>query len=191
MRIFNLGTAVIGMVLFVTASGANAAVTEQYNVDVTVTDDTTGNQITTTGTITTDGATGTLMKSDIQSINITIGTHTADVLSDFLYQGAALQAVGSNLVFNFGGSFRSIGIFSDDSQADFNLFSFGNISDDYPVAGASQSNNLGSSINFGTNGTILTSAVPEPSTWAMMILGFAGIGFMTYRRKSKPVLMAA
>jgi len=27
------------------------------------------------------------------------------------------------------------------------------------------------------------AAVPEPSTWAMMILGFAGIGFTTYRRK--------
>jgi hypothetical protein len=34
-------------------------------------------------------------------------------------------------------------------------------------------------------------AVPEPSTWAMMILGFAGIGFMAYRRKAKPALMAA
>jgi hypothetical protein len=33
-------------------------------------------------------------------------------------------------------------------------------------------------------GTItLTAAVPEPSTWAMMVLGFAGVGFMTYRRK--------
>jgi hypothetical protein len=37
---------------------------------------------------------------------------------------------------------------------------------------------------------VLTAAVPEPSTWAMMILGFAGIGFMAYRRKSKPALMA-
>jgi PEP-CTERM motif len=36
-----------------------------------------------------------------------------------------------------------------------------------------------------------TSAVPEPSTWAMMILGFVGVGFMAYRRKSKPALMAA
>jgi len=27
------------------------------------------------------------------------------------------------------------------------------------------------------------SAVPEPSTWAMLLLGFAGIGFMAYRRK--------
>jgi hypothetical protein len=35
------------------------------------------------------------------------------------------------------------------------------------------------------------AAVPEPSTWAMMILGFAGIGFMAYRRKSKSALMAA
>jgi PEP-CTERM motif len=35
------------------------------------------------------------------------------------------------------------------------------------------------------------NAVPEPSTWAMMILGFAGVGFMAYRRKSKPALMTA
>ena len=28
-------------------------------------------------------------------------------------------------------------------------------------------------------------AVPEPSTWAMMILGFAGIGFMAYRRRNQ------
>jgi hypothetical protein len=35
------------------------------------------------------------------------------------------------------------------------------------------------------------TAVPEPSTWAMMLLGFAGIGFMAYRRKSKAAFMAA
>ncbi len=29
------------------------------------------------------------------------------------------------------------------------------------------------------------AAVPEPSTWAMMILGFAGVGFMAYRRSRK------
>jgi PEP-CTERM motif len=40
--------------------------------------------------------------------------------------------------------------------------------------------------------TIPASAVPEPSTWAMMALGFAGIGFVAYRRKlTKPALMAA
>jgi hypothetical protein len=28
-------------------------------------------------------------------------------------------------------------------------------------------------------------AVPEPSTWAMMILGFAGVGFLAYRRRGQ------
>jgi hypothetical protein len=28
------------------------------------------------------------------------------------------------------------------------------------------------------------ATAPEPSTWAMMILGFMGVGFMAYRRKS-------
>jgi hypothetical protein len=29
----------------------------------------------------------------------------------------------------------------------------------------------------------IAAAVPEPSTWAMMILGFCGLGFIAYRRK--------
>lgn len=35
------------------------------------------------------------------------------------------------------------------------------------------------------SGTFAIAAVPEPSTWAMMLLGFAGVGFMTYRRRSQ------
>jgi hypothetical protein len=35
------------------------------------------------------------------------------------------------------------------------------------------------------------AGVPEPSTWALMILGFAGLGFMASRRKSKPVSITA
>jgi hypothetical protein len=38
--------------------------------------------------------------------------------------------------------------------------------------------------------TAVTPAVPEPTTWAMMLLGFVGIGFLAYRRKAKPALMA-
>jgi hypothetical protein len=45
--------------------------------------------------------------------------------------------------------------------------------------------------NTGNAGATLTAAVPEPSTWAMLILGFSGIGFMAYRRKSKPALLLA
>jgi hypothetical protein len=31
----------------------------------------------------------------------------------------------------------------------------------------------------------VASAVPEPSTWAMMILGFVGVGFLAYRRRGQ------
>jgi hypothetical protein len=34
------------------------------------------------------------------------------------------------------------------------------------------------------------SAVPEPSTWAMMLLGFAGLGFFGYRRTVKARIAA-
>jgi PEP-CTERM motif len=48
-----------------------------------------------------------------------------------------------------------------------------------------------SNISALVNGSIsVSSAVPEPSTWAMMILGFAGVGFLAYRRKNKHSGMA-
>jgi hypothetical protein len=37
----------------------------------------------------------------------------------------------------------------------------------------------------------LTGSVPELSTWAMMVFGFAGVGFMAYRQKPKLALIAA
>ena len=48
-----------------------------------------------------------------------------------------------------------------------------------------------SSLKLSTSGNIsdikqtrvdIASAVPEPSTWAMMVLGFAGVGFLAYRK---------
>jgi hypothetical protein len=40
--------------------------------------------------------------------------------------------------------------------------------------------------NFG-----VTSAVPEPGTWAMMLLGFGAIGFSMRRRRSVHLMQAA
>jgi hypothetical protein len=39
-------------------------------------------------------------------------------------------------------------------------------------------------IDFSPASLSMTSGVPEPSTWAMMILGFLGVGFVAYRRKN-------
>jgi hypothetical protein len=58
-----------------------------------------------------------------------------------------------------------------------------------------------SGINYGGYGVVVATAdaqldrvarggtvtVPEPSTWAMVILGFAGLGVAGYRRSRKPV----
>jgi len=37
----------------------------------------------------------------------------------------------------------------------------------------------------GNVAATFTPAVPEPATWAMMLLGFAGIGFLAYRRRNQ------
>jgi len=39
--------------------------------------------------------------------------------------------------------------------------------------------------DFVVDNVSLTAAVPEPATWAMMVLGFAGIGLLGYRRSQK------
>lgn len=39
--------------------------------------------------------------------------------------------------------------------------------------------------------SLVESDVPEPTTWAMLLVGFAGLGVMAYRRKSKQGVLAA
>ncbi len=47
--------------------------------------------------------------------------------------------------------------------------------------------------NSGFDSVVISTvgAVPEPSTWAMMIFGFAGVAFIAYRRKSRSAPMIA
>jgi PEP-CTERM motif len=51
-------------------------------------------------------------------------------------------------------------------------------------------NSTATAVGSNFDGTF-TTGVPEPSSWAMMLLGFAGIGLMAHRRNSKPKLSAA
>lgn len=64
---------------------------------------------------------------------------------------------------------------------------------DVPSAQLSHDNWSTSDNNFEARitGEALASPVPEPSTWAMMLLGFCGLGFLAYRRKAKDTLAAA
>lgn len=56
---------------------------------------------------------------------------------------------------------------------------------------AVSSDNLFDSISGGVTVTPITpGGVPEPSTWAMMLVGFVGIGFLGYRKTVKACLAA-
>jgi hypothetical protein len=63
-------------------------------------------------------------------------------------------------------------------------------------SGANGINNLGdivgvySSAPDGEFGGFLATPAPEPSTWVMMALGFAGLGCMSYRARGKALLRA-
>jgi hypothetical protein len=43
----------------------------------------------------------------------------------------------------------------------------------------------GTAISVGFTNTTILAAIPEPSTWAMMLLGFVGLGYAAVRRTSK------
>lgn len=45
--------------------------------------------------------------------------------------------------------------------------------------------------SYGGNITFIPSAVPEPGTWAMMLLGFGAIGFSMRRRQQRLIPQAA
>jgi hypothetical protein len=48
-------------------------------------------------------------------------------------------------------------------------------------------NGTGADLRF----TLVGSAVPEPSTWAMMLVGFTGLGFAGYRNVRRKIAIAA
>jgi hypothetical protein len=64
--------------------------------------------------------------------------------------------------------------------------SLGEVATVNPVTGVVETpllSGLGSGAPHGLD--FIPFAVPEPSTWAMMLLGFAGLGFMGYRASAK------
>jgi hypothetical protein len=60
-------------------------------------------------------------------------------------------------------------------------FGFDNIQSNFPTGTTYAEKNQNQALWSITP----TAAVPEPSTWAMVLLGFAGVGFMAYRRSRK------
>jgi hypothetical protein len=76
----------------------------------------------------------------------------------------------------------------------FSSNSFIGFTDNVPITSLTftDDNSGGDMFDFISITTGFAGAVPEPSTWAMLLIGFAGIGFMAYRRKQNgPALRLA
>jgi PEP-CTERM motif len=184
----------LGAVMAATASQAGASPIT-YNVT-----DTAGS-LSYTGTITTDGNTGILGKADISSWSLTIhGFVTPEILtpadSVIVINGISLlSATSTNLAWIHNDNIGNVesDFFFETPRASFTNAEIGYeqttgynpvvffISTQNPTGGSTQTVDLGTSDVFGT--AVVTASVPEPSTWAMMLLGFAGIGFIAYRRR--------
>jgi hypothetical protein len=118
------------------------------------------------GSWTVDSATGSL-SGTFNGVQLS-GTITS-INTDFLGDDELIFPSTSSLVDGHGIAFN----LSDGQRVD--------IAND-GVAGGFYT--VESDNTIGTATLTLTAAVPEASTWAMMILGFFGVGFMAYRRKS-------
>jgi hypothetical protein len=81
---------------------------------------------------------------------------------------------------SLGTTFSGSG-FNFSNQANQDFASFGVLSlDGETIKQVTISSNVGFK---EVKQIVFSSAVPEPSTWAMMVLGFLGVGFMAYRRR--------
>ena len=104
---------------------------------------------------------------------LTTSADATVVLSSFDTTGKTLTNMGwtpVSFLFTATGSTETL-TFQSTTTADF-----GNR--DYPTA-------FGPALD-----NVSVTAVPEPSTWAMMILGFLGLGVLAYRRKEPTLRLA-
>jgi hypothetical protein len=137
-------------------------------------------------------------------------TFTADAVVDAKNGFASIDAVGNgNAVYHSLTVSVPIGyIFTDlvfDTLKNDTLTVTGSNGGVYTASGLSSG--LNEFLSLAINGTSFTSltltstdgfsqikqfeisgvaAIPEAATWAMIILGFMGVGFMAYRRKGQP-----
>jgi Ice-binding-like/PEP-CTERM motif len=136
-------------------------------------------QLTGTLTLNTQGNPNALFVFQIGS-TLTTASNSSVVIFKGGQDGNVFWQVGSSATLGTGTAFEG-NILAD---ASITLTTDATILDGRALA-------RNGAVTLDTNAVTIPPAIPEPSTWAMMILGFAGLGFMAYRRKAKPVLMAA
>jgi hypothetical protein len=135
------------------------------------------------------------------------GPGTGFVLPFYSGQNINDPATAQLLMFvdlNVGNDSNRASIDSGDAKVDFDVSGLlgGDILSFNAYAWAFSADVADSSINWtnrlstnltdpGQSGFSITAAVPEPATWAMITLGFAGIGCVAYRRRHQSMALPA
>ncbi len=158
------------------------------------------------GSITTDGTLGTLSQTNIIDWSLTVNDNSKQYsllgplsgnTSGLVLGGTDLSATPTSLLFDF--SDTNLGVLSfflDHISPRLDVIiwwltyngSNGSCGSQTCIRITDYSElmeNYGSGSIFGDTPIATVAATPEPSTWAMMLIGFAGIGFMAYRRNRK------
>ena len=121
-----------------------------------------------------NGAITAVWSDEKPAANTPYGTFTNGIASTMDQGGLSGHGESNNNTFELQFTLTGAKI-TDFTQNNLGYFFAADVSNSFGDTGA-----VASALNLRPT---LQSAVPEPGTWAMMILGFAGVGFMGYRRK--------
>jgi hypothetical protein len=149
--------------------------------------------VSATGTFTTNAANDMIV---FGSGTFSIGAITSQ-FSTLFPATSDTEGLSSDNVFNIDSTFGVL--FEGTTNPNFfvNIFaptgeSLGSGKHDAWLSATVNGQYLNGSLGFSSvcgncvaDGNLTISAVPEPSTWAMMILGFASVGFMAYRQRRR------
>jgi hypothetical protein len=175
--------------------GVCSAATIIYNVNQTI------GAGSVTGTIQTDGATGVLAAADITGWNLQLNGvgasfNLTNATSGVFVSGSDVTATATDLFFNYSGGDNGYllfeVIFGSGSHYTCNATSNGVCAQGASVVPQLFSDPSAQFASLTGNqiiGIAAAGGVPEPSTWAMMLLGFAGLGF-AFRQSRRKVLLA-
>jgi len=134
----------------------------------------------------------TTVSPDQETLTLDFQTSSGANAKVFSVSGIVTISSGNGQMTSF-----NISTLTGSDSHTFEYFASGNYTPSYSFAGTYlEFGNSGYNVpmppNLSAEGDFATfsvaSDVPEPSTWAMMILGFCGIGAMTYRRRKSEMV---
>lgn len=172
-----LGTA--GALTFASASNAAITVDNSSPAGLVITGP------TTTGSTTTIGFTDSGLGNPTFAESITFTNDLAGLYSISLGTSSAAVNFTTAVLTGTSGSYNLTSLFDNGTLEQWGLSGLTLDAGQYVLDIGGTNSDTGV-----LSGTITIAAVPEPGTWAMMLLGFAGIGF-SMRRRPRRLLQAA